>query len=179
MNIAAIRSILDPVRIRIIQQLSMKKTATTKELALACGDIPQATLYRHVNGLLKNGVIQVVSENKVRGILEKVYAIRENPSQTVNDQIGTITVEELSTIFSQFILNIVAEFNSCITVPGVMGNVKKNIGFSSMSLLLTDEEMIKTMKELNQVFMKRIDNQAAPGRKLRKISTILTTTQRS
>lgn len=179
MNIAAIRSIMDPVRIRIIQELSMKKTATTKELAQACGDIPQATLYRHLNGLLKNEVIQVVSENKIRGILEKVYAIKENPSQTVNDHLSTITVEELSTIFSQFMLNIVTEFNSCITVPEVMGNIKKNIGFSSMSLLLSDEELVAMMKELNQVFLKRFDNQASPGRKLRKISTILTTNQQT
>jgi predicted ArsR family transcriptional regulator len=179
MNIAAIRSIMDPVRIRIIQELSMKKTATTKELAQACGDIPQATLYRHLNGLLKNEVIQVVSENKVRGILEKVYAIKENPSQTVNDHLSTITVEELSTIFSQFMLNIVTEFNSCIAAPDVMGNIKKNIGFSSMSLLLSDEELVEMMKELNQIFLKRFDNQASPERKLRKVSTIVTTSQQS
>lgn len=175
MNIAAIRSIMDPVRIRIIQELSLKKTATTKEIALACGDIPQATLYRHLNALLKNEVIEVVSENKIRGILEKVYAIKENPSQTVNDHLSTITVEELSTIFSQFMLNIVTEFNSCIAVKEVMSDIKKNIGFTSTSLLLTNEELIEMMAEINQVYFKRIGNQAALGRKLRKVSTILTT----
>ncbi|MGD9910652.1 MAG: helix-turn-helix domain-containing protein [Candidatus Izemoplasmatales bacterium] len=178
MNIAAIRSIMDPVRIKIIQELSIKKTATTKELSLACGDIPQATLYRHLKGLLNNDVIQVVSENKVRGILEKVYAMKENPSQTINNQINTITIDDLSTIFSQYILNILTDFHSCVTTPNVIDNIKKNIGFTSISLLLTDEELIEMMKEINQVFLKRVDKQSAPERKLRKISTILTTTQK-
>lgn len=176
MNISAIRSILDPVRIRIIQELSLKKTATTKEIALACGDIPQATLYRHLNALLKNEVIEVVSENKIRGILEKVYAIKENPSQVFNDHLSTITVEELSTIFSQFVLNIVTEFNSCIAVEEVMSDIKKNIGFTSFSLLLSKEELVEMLSEINQIFLKRIGNQAGPGRKLRKVSTIFTTT---
>jgi len=175
MNIAAIRSIMDPVRIKIVQELSIKKTATTKEIALACGDIPQATLYRHLSALMKNEVIQVVSENKVRGILEKVYAIKENPSQTINRNLKTITREELSTIFSQFIISILTDFNTCISVPEVVKSVSKNIGFTSTSLLLTNEELVEMMAEINQVFMRRINNISAPGRKLRKLSTILTT----
>jgi len=175
MNIAAIRSIMDPVRIKIVQELSIKKTATTKEIALACGDIPQATLYRHLSALMKNEVIQVVSENKVRGILEKVYAIKENPSQTINKNLKTITREELSTIFSQFIISILTDFNTCISVPEVVKSVSKNIGFTSSSLLLTNEELVEMMTEINQVFMRRINNISAPGRKLRKLSTILTT----
>ncbi|PKL00804.1 MAG: hypothetical protein CVV56_03030 [Tenericutes bacterium HGW-Tenericutes-1] len=175
MNIAAIRSIMDPVRIKIVQELSIKKTATTKEIALACGDIPQATLYRHLSALMKNEVIEVVSENKVRGILEKVYAIKENPSQTINNNLKSITKEDLSTIFSQFIISILTDFNSCISVPEVMKSISKNIGFTSTSLLLTNEELIEMLGEINKVVMKRINNQSESGRKLRKLSTIITT----
>ncbi len=84
MNNEAIQSMMNPVRIKIIREITLKKTATTKELQEICQDIPQATLYRHIQNLLKNGIIHVVSENKVRGLFEKVYAIKENPSAEIN-----------------------------------------------------------------------------------------------
>lgn len=175
MNIEAIKSIMNPIRIKIIQELSIKKNATTKEIAEACGEIPQATLYRHLKVLMNNEVIEVVSENQVRGILEKVYAIKENPSQTLNTNLKSISKEELSTVFSQYIISILTDFKSCITVPEVMKSINKNIGFTSVSLLLTNEEVVEMMAEINQIFMSRISNGSAPGRKLRKFSTILTT----
>lgn len=175
MNLAAIRSIMDPVRIKIVQELSIRKTATTKEIALSCGDIPQATLYRHLSALMKNEVIEVVSENKVRGILEKVYAIKENPSQTINNNLKNLSRDDLSTLFSQFIISILTDFNTCISDPEVMNSINKNIGFTSTSLLLTNDEMKEMMSEINQVVMKRINYQSDSGRKLRKLSIILTT----
>ncbi|KTD86357.1 hypothetical protein [Paenibacillus etheri] len=36
-------------------------------------DIPQATMYRHLNKLLKARILHVVEENKIRGTVEKVY----------------------------------------------------------------------------------------------------------
>jgi len=175
MNIAAVKSIMNPVRIKIIQELSIKKTATTKEIAEACGEIPQATLYRHLSALMKNGVIQVVSENKVRGIMEKVYSIKDNPSQTVNNNIKTITKEELSTLFSQFIISILTDFDSCISNPENMKSVSMNLGFRSASLFLSDEEYVEMMSEVNKIIMQKMDYKPAQGRKLRKFTTIITT----
>jgi len=175
MNMAAVKSIMNPIRIKIIQELSIKKTATTKEIAQACGDIPQATLYRHLYALMKSGVIQVVSENKIRGIMEKVYGIKENPSQTINKNLEKITKDELSTLFSQFAISILTDFDSCIAKPEVMKSINKNIGFTSNSLLLTDEEFIEMMAEIKQIIIRKMSNQFVFGRKLRKFSTIITT----
>ena len=175
MNISAVKSIMNPIRIKIIQELSIKKTATTKEIAQSCGDIPQATLYRHLHALMKSGVIQVVSENKVRGILEKVYEIKENPSETINSNLGKITKDELSTLFSQFIVSILTDFNSCISKPEVMNSVNKNIGFTSNSLMLTDEELRIMNTEIHEIIIKNMKNPFASGRTLRKFSTIITT----
>lgn len=175
MNIAAIKSIMNPIRIKIIQELSIKKTATTKEIAQACGDVPQATLYRHLYALMKSGVIQVVSENKVRGIMEKVYGIKENPSQTINNNLEKITKDELSTLFIQFVVSILTDFDSCISKPEVMNSIDKNLGFTSNSLLLSDEEYVEMMAELKQIIIRNMKNQFVSGRKLRKFSTIVTT----
>ncbi len=175
MNLAEVKSIMNPIRIKIIQELSVRKTATTKEIAHAFGDIPQATLYRHLSALMKSGVIQVVSENKVRGIMEKVYAIKENPSQTINDNLEKISKDELSSLFSQFVVSILTDFNSCISEPEIMKSANRVFGFTSNSLLLTDHEFIEMIAEINQIIIQKKNNPFIAGRKLRKFSTIITT----
>jgi predicted transcriptional regulator len=175
MDLKEVKSIMNPIRIKIIQELSIKKTATTNEIAQACGDIPQSTLYRHLYALMKSGVIQVVSENKVRGIMEKVYGIKENPSQTINDNLEKITKDELSSLFSQFVISILSDFNSCISEPEIMKSANKVFGFTSNSLLLTDDEFIEMVAEINQIIIQKKNNPFAAGRKLRRFSTIITT----
>jgi len=178
MNLAEMKSIMNPIRIKIIQELSIKKTATTKEIAQACGEIPQATLYRHLYALMKGGVIQVVSENRVRGIMEKVYGIKANPSQTINANLDRITKDELSTLFSQYLVSIVTDFESCIAKPKVMESIGTNLGFTSNSMLLTDDEFLEMIAEINRIILQKASNPFATGRRLRKFSTIITTDSR-
>ena len=175
MNSEALKSIMNPVRIKIIQELSMKGTATTKEIASACGEIPQATLYRHLSNLMKNGVITVLSENRIRGTLEKVYAIKENPSQTINNKLETLTKDDLSDLFIQFIVSLLTDYNACMSQEIVMKELGSWIGFRSCSLLLTNEELLEMLIEVNKIIIERLANKAAPNRKLRKFSTIVTT----
>lgn len=60
---------MNPTRMRIIQIMLVKGKVTTKLLADLCEDIPQATLYRNVNRLIQDGLVEVVGENKIRGVL--------------------------------------------------------------------------------------------------------------
>jgi DNA-binding transcriptional ArsR family regulator len=65
-----IKVLMHPIRIKIVQELGLRKQATTKELLSSCGDVSQATMYRHINELLKNEIIIVASENIINGIVE-------------------------------------------------------------------------------------------------------------
>jgi len=174
-NIEAIKCIMNPVRIKIIQELNLQKTATTKEIAQACGDIPPATLYRHLNALMKNHIIEVVSENKVRGILEKVYKLNENPAQIISQNPKAITQEELSAVFIQFMFGLLNDFDSSVSQPDTLQNLGSNLGFSSATFFLTDEELADMSQKMNQNIIPLLKNTPAPGRKLRKLSTIFTT----
>jgi len=44
---------LNPVRMRIIQELAVKQSTTTTELCEKISDIPRTTLYRHIKILWK------------------------------------------------------------------------------------------------------------------------------
>jgi DNA-binding HxlR family transcriptional regulator len=78
-----IKAIMHPIRLRIIQELNLKKSATTKEIQRACGDCSQATLYRHLKTLLEYEIIEVVHENNINGIIEKVYALTSNSTEII------------------------------------------------------------------------------------------------
>ena len=45
----------NPVRLRMIQYIQINGTATTKQLSADMNDVPEPTIYRHVNALLKEG----------------------------------------------------------------------------------------------------------------------------
>ena len=66
---------VNPVKSKLLLEIYTRQKMTTKELSAALPDIPQATLYRHLNRMLTDGLIEVVEENKIRGVTEKVYGI--------------------------------------------------------------------------------------------------------
>ena len=66
--------LLHPVRIKILTALA-EREATPQEIAAGVGDVPKASLYRHINILRAVGAIREVREYRVRGTFEKVYAL--------------------------------------------------------------------------------------------------------
>ena len=70
--------ITNPVRMKIMQFLQGNTAATTKQISEAIPDVPAPTLYRHINYLLKEEVLIVKEERKVRGSLERLLAFNEN-----------------------------------------------------------------------------------------------------
>ena len=85
-----INTILHPVRMRIMQSLLGGKELTAQEISNRVSDVPQASLYRHLNSLLEAEVLEVVEENKVRGTMEKVYAL--------SNQLETMTAKEVKEV---------------------------------------------------------------------------------
>ena len=175
MNSSTIKSILNPIRLRIIHELSLQKQATTKEISESLSDVPQATLYRHIAALLKQKVISVVEEHKIKGITEKVYSLNGTLGNPANIDVDKLTKKNLEDMFTQYIIGLLSDFNQCISAAPNIDACKTKLGFRSSSLYLTDEEMNELMLELHNSLMKRMENKSAPNRKLRKISTVLTT----
>ena len=62
-----IKVLSNPVRMQVMQYLQTYGEATTKQISDAITDVPAPTLYRHINILLKEEVLLVKEERKVRG----------------------------------------------------------------------------------------------------------------
>lgn len=69
------RLLLNPARLRIMQYLRLRGRVRTSDIVEHLDDVPCATVYHHVKLLEEHGMIEVVEERLVRGVVEKVYAL--------------------------------------------------------------------------------------------------------
>jgi hypothetical protein len=84
-DVAAIKAIADPLRIRLALQM-VDEPKTVKELAAAL-DVPVTRLYHHIRLLEARGFIRVAGRRMVSGIEERRYqAVAEN--WTVPDELA-------------------------------------------------------------------------------------------
>lgn len=164
--------ILNPVRMRIIQALAKNKNMTVQQIAQELPDVPQATLYRHLSKLVEVKAIKVVKENKIRGVLEKVYALETNPYTVVTKALENADKEEYLNLFYNFLMILLGDFEKYISLENA-DLQKDGVAFRSAALYLSDDEFVDFMKDLGKAFDKVRDNKPSSERRLRKISTII------
>lgn len=172
MDNSILSCILNPVRMRIIQALIKNKNMTVQQIAQDLPDIPQATLYRHLNKLLKVKAIVVIQENKIRGVLERVYALGTNPYEAIAKDASNKGNEEYLNLFYNYLMVLLGDFESYIRTDGA-DMERDGVSFRSAAIYASHEEYSEFLKDLRNAFMKVIDNKPTPERRLRKVSTII------
>ncbi len=73
-SLETLKVMADPIRLHILEHL-VAKPMTVKELAKRLGTTP-TKLYYHINLMEEHGLIKVVSQRIVSGIVEKQYRTR-------------------------------------------------------------------------------------------------------
>ena len=169
--------ILHPIRMRIIQTFISGQRLTVQQIADKLPDIPQATLYRHLNRLLKANVIEVVEENPIRGAVEKVYALPENAGMISPDEIANWTKDDHMDSFIKFMSIVLADFERYVNQEQ-FDFVKDGAGYQQISFYATDEEYVEFIGELNHAVAKVLSNKESNGRRRRTLATIVTTENR-
>lgn len=171
MKYGKFESMMHPVRIKIIAAINQKREATTQEIAKICTDIPPATLYRHINRLYKDGILEVVSENNINGIMEKVYCIKDNPYDEASHIGKSNDPEQIMNLFVNFTLTMLSDFQN-YTSRKEINLAEDGVGFKSSLLYLSDEELIEMAEDLWKCIEKMAYNAPSKERKLRRFSTI-------
>ncbi|PFG03442.1 helix-turn-helix domain-containing protein [Bacillus sp. es.034] len=158
---------LHPVRMRIIQHLS-KGAATVHELKEWMTDVPQATLYRHLNRLTKNNIIHIVDERKIRGAVEKTYAMQEdNPYMTV-EELEQLPGEEHLKLFMTFLSSVTGQArNYLLDDPDP---ARDFFGYNQLDLYVTPDELKELTAGMNELLSKFKSNR--PTEENEKISLI-------
>ncbi|MBH1939970.1 helix-turn-helix domain-containing protein [Mobilitalea sibirica] len=157
--------LLNPIRMRIIQHLATHKTITAGELISVMDDVPRTTLYRHINTLVKSGILTVVSENKIRGTVENVYALNINVLSSEN------TLENATRNAFGFLMKIYADFDRYFSTKDADPQ-KDRVFLNNSVLLLSDDEYDDFLKELKQLIIKYMNKEASNLRRSRSFSVI-------
>ena len=85
--------LLHPVRLRIIKAFLGDRPLTTTQLAAELDDVPAGSLYRHVALLTRAGLLHVVAEHRIRGAVERTYALRQSAARVQPGEAAAMTPE--------------------------------------------------------------------------------------
>ena len=161
-----IQVVMHPIRQRIAQYLALHKTGTVGEMKQELSDIPPATLYRHIKVLLDAGLIHVIEEKKVRGTIEKTYALVQNPLPQEE-----VTREDLNLLLQTGLLRLLGTFQTYF-MNGDRDPVEDLLCLNTSTLLLSDEEYIELLNKIGALFQEVIYNKPNADRKQRRVTII-------
>lgn len=157
--------LLHPVRLRIVKTFLGNRTLTTTQIGAELDDIPKGSLYRHIATLTKAGVLQVISERRVRGTIEKTYTLQMSGAQVDDDEVDAMTVGDQAQAFMTFTAGLMADFDRYLA--NNPDPLRDGSGYRVEAMWLTDAEYEDLLHDLAQVFQPRRANTPTRGRRRR------------
>jgi DNA-binding transcriptional ArsR family regulator len=166
MTVSTADLVLHPVRLRILQAFLGGRHLTTGDLARELPDVAQAGLYRHVSRLADGGVLEVVSERRVRGAVERTYALRQENAWVDADTFAALGRQGQSVAFATFAAALMAAYDRYLNA-GATDPVRDGVSYSMNALWLTDEEHLDFLSDVVRIMAPRAANGPAEGRRRR------------
>ncbi len=164
--------LLHPVRLRIVQAFLGDRALTTSDLRGELPDIAPATLYRHVARLVDAGVLAVVSERRVRGVIERTYILRLAAAMIGPADLAAMSAEDHRQAFLAFVAALLADFDRYLS-RGDIDLVRDGVSYRMAGMWLDDGEFTDLLHELARVLQPRLANPPKSGRRRRILGTIL------
>lgn len=169
---ATAETLLHPVRMRIVQSLLSDELLTTQQLRERLPDIAIATLYRQVAYLAEVGLIEVASEQQVRGTSEKTYRVAPGFANPSADELAALTSEQLLTAFSVFSTGLIRDFDAYLETEGYDLTVDR-VGFTQADFWASTAEVDEFAAVVSDALQQLMSQARAPGRRRRKLTTVL------
>jgi DNA-binding transcriptional ArsR family regulator len=163
--------LLHPIRLRIVQTLA-GAPMTPLQLKERLGDVPQATLYRHLHQLADGGLLEVVDERPVRGTVERTYGVVASSVALTGDELESATPDDHFRYFATFVGTLLADFAAYLDGgdPALHGD---RVGYRQVPLWLTDEELDALVDKIRGAVHEHVDNEPSPRRRRRLLTTIV------
>ena len=162
--------VLHPIRLQLMRAL-VNRQLSIAQLLEELEHLPIATAYRHINKLLTAGLIYVCEERIVKGTIERIFALPQN-SLMANEAPPKINKDEQFSYFSTFVATLLDDYKHYLE-EGVTDSPKEGVGYRSMQLFLSDNELAAMAKDLHKVMMPYLDLKPKRGRIARIFSTVL------
>lgn len=162
--------LLHPVRIRILQAFLGGRELTTAKLAVEMGDIPPGRIYRHVTLLADAGVLEVKSEKRVRGAVERSYGLgsRLRPDAA---ELRKMSREDHLQAFAAFMAGLLASYERYLD-SGKPDLARDGVGYSMNALWLSDDEYADFVRDVAAVVKARAEFKQTAERKRRLVASV-------
>jgi DNA-binding transcriptional ArsR family regulator len=146
--------------------------ATAGEIAGHIPDVPPATLYRHVNALRAGGVLAVAGERKVRGAIERRFALHPGAASLGPDDLAGATRDDHLRWFATFLAGLLGAFGRYVD-RGTPDLARDGVGYREVVLNLSDEELGQMAAALNAALLPYATQPPGEGRTSRLFATVL------
>jgi len=175
MNKKWIEYITDSAKRRIIIDVQLLGQVTTKQLLERNPEIPQATLYRLVKKMVQDEILQVVAENRVRNVTEKVYAFAF-ASGDFNAELEKMLAEDPGAayyaIFSQFMMGLMEQVK-VYSERATVDLHADGVGIMDYPFYATIDEVGELAGKIHALMQPYLANEATPERQLRAMTRIM------
>lgn len=165
-------ALLHPVRMRIVMVLTARSGLTTQQIGQVLDDVPQATLYRHLNALTKAEILRVVEERPTGGTMERVYALNQGAAFLTQEDFAHATREDHMRYFMTFCVTLMRLFGVYLEREKI-DFAADGVGYHTHLLHLDDDEFREFLTDLSNVFASYVTKEPSPHRKRRTFSTVL------
>jgi DNA-binding transcriptional ArsR family regulator len=164
--------LLHPVRLRIIGAFLGDRKLTTGDLRAELPDVPPTSLYRHLGQLIDAGVLDVASERKVRGTVERTYVLPAAPSVSPDD-LAAWTPDDHRRAFYGYVAALLTDFDRYLDQGEHIDLRRDGAGYRMAGLWMTDEELNELTQRFLTLLQAYMANPATPDRKRRILRTIV------
>lgn len=161
-----------PVRLRIVHAMSGGRELTTAELCARIPDASKAMLYRHVDLLASEGILEVAGERRVRGAVERRYRLRRDRVAVDADAAAALAPDDHRRVFATSMAVLVAEFNAYLDREN-SNPAEDLVGYRQHAVWLSRGELEELIVALRRVLLPRLANEPAPERAQYLLSPIL------
>lgn len=162
MNISEV--MLNPIRMRIIQVAAASGNISASDICEKMPDVPRTTIYRHIKILIDNNILMIVSENKIRGSLERILSL--NTAEIAkHNSLENATQNAFGFLMQQY-TKFEKYFSSKTANPAA-----DRVFMNNTTLMLTDKEFDAFLMDLQQLLQK-YSFEYNKNRKERNISII-------
>ncbi|CAM3974828.1 helix-turn-helix domain-containing protein [Mesobacillus zeae] len=148
--------LMHPVRMKIAQALMRNNEEGLTPLGMLdiIQDVPQATLYRHIQVMFDAGVLRIVKEKKIRSVSEKYYALNEDAARLDSEEWKKTSKEKKLNYISFYQLSLLTQYQNYLSTLEKKNSTEDQATFSLLELKIADQDFDSFHRELNDLMHK-------------------------
>lgn len=171
MSTARLNLLLHPVRMRMVNALAGGVVLTTSDLCRRMPDLPKATVYRHVERLVRGGVFKVAGERRVRGAVERQLTLARDQARIDPEESRSMTVEDHRRAFTAATAALLVEFNRYLD-HGEAEPLGDGVSYRQFTVWMSPVERARLYRDVTRL-LTSLDTTPGKGRAPYLLSTII------